>query len=200
MQTAPPPLPSPASRRVNVTPSALPEVLLVEPAIYGDARGYFFESFHAARYADGGIPGPFVQDNVSFSQRGVLRGLHFQQPNAQGKLISVLSGEIFDVAVDVRVGSPTFGQWVGAILTADNPQQLWVPEGFAHGYLVLSPQALVSYKCTGYYHPASELSIRWDDPRIGIEWPTRDVTLSPRDSAGPFLSDMDRSRLPSYDA
>jgi len=185
---------------VNVTPSSLPEVLIVEPPIYGDARGYFFESFHAARYADGGIPGPFVQDNVSMSQRGVLRGLHFQQPNAQGKLISVLAGEIFDVAVDVRVGSPTFGRWVGEILTSDNPQQLWVPEGFAHGYLVLSAQALVSYKCTGYYHPASELSIRWDDPRIGIEWPMSEVKLSPKDSAGHLLSDVDRSRLPSYDA
>jgi dTDP-4-dehydrorhamnose 3,5-epimerase len=184
---------------VNVTPTELPEVLLVEPAIFGDARGRFFESFNAARYADAGIPGPFVQDNVSLSRRGVLRGLHLQQPNAQGKLVSVLDGEVFDVAVDVRVGSPRFGQWIGTVLASEQPRQLWIPEGFAHGFVVLSTQALISYKCTRYYEPAAERSIRWDDPQLGVDWPIRDVTLSAKDSAGFRLADADPAWLPSYD-
>jgi len=184
---------------MRVSSTTLPEVLLVEPTVLGDSRGYFLESFHEARYEGSGIVGPFVQDNLSFSQRGVLRGLHLQHPNAQGKLVSVVNGEVFDVAVDVRAGSPRFGQWAGATLSSENRWQLWVPPGFAHGFVVLSAEALVSYKCTDYYHPETELSIRWDDPAIGICWPMTDVTLSARDSVALPLASVERSRLPSYD-
>jgi dTDP-4-dehydrorhamnose 3,5-epimerase len=184
---------------MRVISTKLPEVVLVEPTLMGDGRGFLLESFHEARYAASGIVGPFLQDNLSFSQRAVLRGLHLQHPYGQGKLVSVLEGELFDVAVDVRVGSPRFGQWVGERLSSDDRRQLWVPPGFAHGFVVLSPSALVSYKCTDYYHPETEISIRWDDPRIEIEWPTRDVTVSARDSAGLFLADVNPGRLPSYD-
>ena len=177
----------------------LPEVLLVEPIVHGDARGYFFESFNASRYAAVGIEGPFVQDNVSRSGRGVLRGLHLQHPDAQGKLVSVLEGEVFDVAVDVRVGSPRFGRWVGMSLSADNMRQLWVPPGFAHGFLVTSAEVLFSYKCTRYYRPETELCLRWDDPRIGVAWPMRDVTLSAKDRAGVALDALEPTALPRYD-
>jgi dTDP-4-dehydrorhamnose 3,5-epimerase len=184
---------------VKVIPTELPEVLRLVPRRFGDDRGYFFESFHAMRYATAGIPEIFVQDNVSRSRRSVLRGLHLQQPRAQGKLVSVLEGEVFDVAVDVRVGSPRFGRWVGEILSSNNGHQLWLPPGFAHGFLVLSEEALLIYKCTEYYDPASELSIRWDDPRIGIEWPTRNVTLSAKDEAGVPFDAVTRDRLMTYD-
>jgi dTDP-4-dehydrorhamnose 3,5-epimerase len=184
---------------VKVTPTALPEVLLVEPTVFGDGRGFFFESFNASRYEAAGISGPFVQDNISFSRGGVLRGLHLQHPNAQGKLVYVLEGEVFDVAVDVRLGSPHFGRWVGETLSADNKRQLWVPPGFAHGFLVTSAQALFAYKCTQYYHPESELCLRWDDPQIGIAWPTPHVTQSPKDRAGLRLDSVDPAKLPRYD-
>jgi dTDP-4-dehydrorhamnose 3,5-epimerase len=184
---------------MRVRATGLPEVLVVEPTIHGDARGFFFESFNAARYAEAGIIGPFVQDNVSLSQRGVLRGLHLQHPHAQGKLVSVLDGEVFDVAVDVRVGSPRFGEWAGERLSSADKRQIWVPPGFAHGFLVLSATALFAYKCTEYYRPTSELSLRWDDPRIGIKWPTRDVTLSAKDRAALALDEVDPSRLPAHD-
>ena len=183
---------------MRVTPLALPEVLLVEPAVFGDARGFFLESFSARRYADAGIPGPFVQDNVSRSRRGVLRGLHLQHPHAQGKLVSVLDGEVFDVAVDVRVGSPTFGRWVGEYLSAENHRQLWVPAGFAHGFVVTSDDALFAYKCTEYYRPEAELSVRWDDPRIGVAWPVDAPTVSARDQAGRALGDVDVAHLPRF--
>jgi len=193
---------NPARRRgesqVKVTPTALPEVLLIEPTVYGDARGFFFESFSTERYEAAGVQGPFLQDNVSFSQRGVLRGLHLQNPSAQGKLVSALEGEVFDVAVDVRVGSPRFGRWVGETLSATNKRQLWVPPGFAHGFVVTSAQALFAYKCTEYYRPEAEVCIRWDDPRIGIGWPTRDVTLSAKDRAGVALDAVDPARLLPY--
>jgi dTDP-4-dehydrorhamnose 3,5-epimerase len=184
---------------VKVIPTELPEVLAIEPAVFTDPRGTFFETFNETRYRAAGIAGPFVQDNVSISRRGVLRGLHLQQPHAQGKLISVLEGEVYDVAVDVRVGSPRFGRWVSEVLSADNGRQLWIPEGFAHGFLVLSARALVAYKCTEYYHRETELCIRWDDPRIGVPWPARDVTLSPKDLAGRPLDEIDGSTLPRYD-
>jgi dTDP-4-dehydrorhamnose 3,5-epimerase len=185
---------------VKVTPTSLPEVLLVEPAVFGDARGYFFESFSASRYEEAGIEGPFVQDNVSFSQRGVLRGLHLQYPAAQGKLVSVLEGEVFDVAVDVRAGSPRFGRWVGETLSSQNKRQLWVPSGFAHGFVVTSAQALFAYKCTQYYRPEAEVCLRWDDPRIGVAWPSLDVTLSAKDRAGVALDAIDPAKLPRYHA
>ncbi|MDB4885280.1 MAG: dTDP-4-dehydrorhamnose 3,5-epimerase [Gemmatimonadetes bacterium] len=183
---------------MKVTASRLPGVLVVEPDVAGDARGYFLETFSARRYAEAGIPGPFVQDNLSFSERGVLRGLHLQQPHAQGKLVSVLEGEAFDVAVDVRVGSPTFGQWAGELLSRENRRQLWVPPGFAHGFLVTSESCLFAYKCTDYYHPESERSIAWDDPAIGIAWPSRDVRLSAKDRAAPRLADVDPALLPRH--
>ena len=183
---------------MNVVQLAIPGVLIIEPKVFGDRRGYFLETFHTARYAEAGVSGPFVQDNLSLSQRGVLRGLHVQHPFAQGKLVSVLEGEVFDVVVDVRVGSPTFGQWVGETLSALNARQLWVPAGFAHGFVVTSERALFSYKCTDYYHPEAERSISWDDPRIGIVWPTRDVTLSAKDRASTLLHDMDTALLPVY--
>jgi dTDP-4-dehydrorhamnose 3,5-epimerase len=183
---------------VKVTPTALPDVLLVEPKVFGDARGYFFESYSVQRYAEAGIAATFVQDNVSLSQRGVLRGLHFQHPYGQGKLAGVLKGEVFDVAVDVRRGSPTFGRWVGECLSSDNKRQLYVPPGFAHGFLVMSDEALFAYKCTEYYHPETERSIRWDDARIGIEWPIDGPVLSMKDDVAMTLDAMPDELLPAF--
>jgi dTDP-4-dehydrorhamnose 3,5-epimerase len=184
---------------VKVRPTALAEVLLIEPKVFGDARGYFFESYSAERYAEAGIAVGFVQDNVSFSQRGVLRGLHFQHPFGQGKLVGVLAGEVFDVAVDVRRGSPTFGRWAGERLSAENKRQLYIPAGFAHGFLVMSPQALFAYKCTEYYHPEAERSIRWDDPRIGIEWPIDGPVVSAKDHVALTLDAMPEEFLPVFE-
>ena len=183
---------------MRVTPTALPDVLLIEPAVFGDARGYFFETFHQKRYAELGMPNNFVQDNVSRSQRGILRGLHLQEPYAQGKLVQVLDGEVLDVAVDVRVGSSTFGKWVAETLSGDNHKQLYVPPGFAHGFFVLSESALLHYKCTDLYHPETELSIAWNDPQLAIDWPVRDPVLSKKDAAAPQLSAIPRERLPRY--
>jgi dTDP-4-dehydrorhamnose 3,5-epimerase len=184
---------------MRVTPTALPEVLLVEPRVFGDARGWFFESFHAARYAEHGIAGPFVQDNASRSARGTLRGLHLQHPRAQGKLVSVAEGAVLDVAVDVRVGSPTFGRHVAVELTSDDKRQLWVPPGFAHGFYVLSESALFTYKCTDYYAPEAELAVAWDDPAVGVRWPSSSPILSARDAAAPRLEAL-MDRLPRYRA
>lgn len=184
---------------MNVSPTDLPEVLVVEPRVSGDARGYFFEAWHAGRYAEHGIDDAFVQDNVSYSARGVLRGLHLQHPHDQAKLVSVLRGRIFDVAVDVRRGSPRFARWVGVELSAENRHQLYVPRGFAHGFLVLSDDALVSYKVSADWHPDAELAIRWDDPAIGIAWPLeRAPTLSARDAAATALAAVAPERLPRY--
>lgn len=182
---------------MKVIKTELPEVILVEPRTYADSRGLFMETFQALRYRDAGISGPFVQDNLSRSHRSVLRGLHFQNPRSQGKLVYVLQGEVFDVAVDVRRGSPTFGRWVGTTLSADC-MQLWIPEGFAHGFCVLSETALVVYKCTNYYDPKCESSIRWDDPDIGIRWPVQDPKLSIKDSQAEFLKHIDVDRLPEW--
>ena len=183
---------------MKVTPTALPEVLLIEPKVFGDARGYFFESYSARRYAEAGIAATFVQDNVSRSRRGVLRGLHYQHPHGQGKLVGVLEGEVFDVAVDVRRGSPTFGRWVGECLSSDNKRQLYLPQGFAHGFLVTSDEALFAYKCTEYYHPETERSIRWDDARIGIEWPTEGPVVSAKDNVAVTLDAMPVELLPPF--
>jgi dTDP-4-dehydrorhamnose 3,5-epimerase len=183
---------------VRVTPTALPGVVVVQPRAFGDERGWFLEGFRADRYAALGIPGPWVQDNVSRSARGVLRGLHFQHPNAQGKLVQVLEGEVFDVAVDVRLGSPTFGRWTGATLSSRDHAQLWIPAGFAHGFVVTSEWAVFAYKCTDYYYPESERVVRWDDPAIGIEWPVNDPMLSPRDREAPRLVDLAHDHLPPY--
>ncbi|OJH40403.1 dTDP-4-dehydrorhamnose 3,5-epimerase [Cystobacter ferrugineus] len=176
--------------------TALPEVILLEPKRFGDDRGFFMEMFHAKRYAEAGIPGPFVQDNFSRSAKGILRGLHFQEPNAQGKLVQVLVGAVYDVAVDIRRGSPTFGRWVGVELSADNRRQLWVPPGFAHGFCVLSESADFHYKCTDFYAPGSEHGIAWNDPDLGIPWPVTSPLLSAKDSAAPRLKDA--PLLPTY--
>jgi len=172
---------------MKVTPTELPEVLIVEPKVHGDARGVFYESFQASRYAEAGIHGPFVQDNHSRSARGTLRGLHFQEPRAQGKLVQVLRGTVYDAAVDVRRGSPRFGQWVAVELSEAVPRQLWIPPGFAHGFCVLSESADFFYKCTEYYAPEAERSIAWNDPRIGIPWPVKEPLLSAKDRAAPTL-------------
>lgn len=175
---------------MRVSPTALPGVLLVQPAIHRDARGHFLETFHADRYAQAGIPGPFVQDNLSFSHHGVLRGLHYQWPNPQGKLVYVLQGEVFDVAVDIRRDSPTFGRWVGVTLSADNHHQLWIPPGFAHGFCVTSAAALVAYKCTDYYAPECERALRWDDQDIGVNWPVEAPQLSAKDAGAGRMKDL----------
>ncbi len=178
--------------------TALPGVMLVEPDVFGDDRGYFFETYRQPRYQEAGIGETFVQDNVSFSQRGVLRGLHIQNPNPQGKLVFVLAGTIFDVAVDVRRGSPTFGQWVGAELSTVNRRQIYVPPGFAHGFCVTSETALVCYKCTDIYNPAAEFSILWNDPDLRIDWPIEAPILSGKDAQAARLAEIDPSRLVPY--
>ena len=178
---------------MNVTPLAIADVMLIEPRVFGDHRGFFFESFNAKAFAEAtGCTDAFVQDNHSRSSHGVLRGLHYQVEQAQGKLVRAVAGEIFDVAVDIRRGSPTFGQWVGAMLSAENKHQLWVPAGFAHGFVVVSETAEVLYKTTDYYAPAHERSILWNDPAIGIEWPA-DIQplLSAKDEAAVLLADAD---------
>ncbi|MSP26429.1 MAG: dTDP-4-dehydrorhamnose 3,5-epimerase [Myxococcales bacterium] len=176
----------------------LPGVLLIEPRAFGDERGYFLETWHDQRYSALGIPEAFVQDNVSRSTEGTLRGLHLQHPNGQGKLVQALLGEVYDVAVDVRVGSPTYGRWVGAVLNDTNHHQLYVPAGFAHGFVVRSEVAIFSYKCTGPYDKESELGVAWDDPELAIAWGTAAPRLSEKDRAHPRLQDIARSRLPPF--
>ena len=184
---------------MKVTPTELPEVLLIEPRIFSDERGRFMETYNAERYRDAGIDVSFVQDNLSYSRNGVLRGLHFQQPNAQGKLVQVIRGEVYDVAVDIRVGSPRFGRWIGITLSSSDGRQLYIPPGFAHGFLVTSEEAVFHYKCTERYHPEAERTIRWDDPRIGIDWPRKDVILAKKDATAAALDDLPPMHLPSYD-
>ena len=181
---------------LRVRETALPGVLVIEPPVTSDHRGSFLEAWRRSRYVGIGLPADFVQDNVSQSVGGTLRGLHFQEPFAQGKLVQVFDGEIFDVAVDIRLGSPTFGRWAGERLSAANHRQLYVPPGFAHGFCVVSDMALVAYKCTAYYRPDTELTIAWNDPEIGIGWPVGSPMLSPRDAAAPPLSAVPRERLP----
>lgn len=173
-------------------------VWIIEPKVFGDGRGFFYETWQQTRYEEMGIQGPFVQDNVSFSRKGVLRGLHYQQPHCQGKLVSVLQGEVFDVAVDVRVGSPQFGQWTGVVLSGENHRQLWIPEGFAHGFCVLSETAYFSYKCTDVYAPDCEGGILWNDPDIGIDWPLTEVSLSDKDQVYPLLRQIHVENLPKF--
>ena len=176
---------------MNVVATEIPGVLLLEPRVFTDDRGAFFESFNAAAFAAAvGRPVSFVQDNQSTSRRHVLRGLHYQDPKPQGKLVRVLAGAIFDVAADIRPGSPSFGRWVGIELSAENRRQLWVPEGLAHGFLVLSESAEVLYKTTDFYAPGCEKCLRWDDPTLGIRWPlSAPPLLSPRDAAAATLAD-----------
>jgi len=176
----------------------LPGVLLIEPRVFNDHRGHFLESYHRERYRLQGVPEVFVQDNISHSKRHVLRGLHYQLGCPQGKLVMAIAGEIFDVAVDIRRGSPTFGQWAGAILSSENYRQIYIPEGFAHGFCVLSETATVFYKCTTYYAPAEERTIRWDDPALNIHWPITAPILSGKDGSAPILGAMSEEELPRY--
>jgi dTDP-4-dehydrorhamnose 3,5-epimerase len=177
---------------VNVIETALPGVLIIEPRVLGDERGFFMETWNAGGFAAAGLDLTFVQDNHSRSQKGVLRGLHFQNPGPQGKLVRVTNGAVFDVAVDLRASSPTFGQWVGVDLSAANKRMLWVPEGFAHGFLTLQPDTDFLYKCTAPYAPQSEFTLAWDDPAVGIEWPVAglDPIISDKDTRGLALAQV----------
>jgi dTDP-4-dehydrorhamnose 3,5-epimerase len=180
---------------MNVQRCQLEGLLIIEPKVFGDARGYFLESWNRNRYREVGLDADFVQDNISFSRRGTLRGLHFQNPKPQGKLLQVLMGEVFDVAVDIRRSSPTFGKWHGLVLSAENKRQFYIPSGFAHGFAVLSETALFQYKCTEFYSPMDEMAILWNDPEIGIDWPLKEPLLSERDAKGLRLRDAPPARL-----
>ncbi len=183
---------------MKIRETTLPGCLVIEPAVFGDERGWFYESFNAGRFADAGLPSAFVQTNVSRSARGVLRGLHYQWPNPQGKLVSVLQGEVYDVAVDIRHGSPTFGRWTAAMLTAENKRHFWIPEGFAHGFAVVSEYATFTYQCTALYDRAADAGIRWNDADIAIDWPVGAPILSDKDMQAPYLADVPRDRLPIF--
>lgn len=178
--------------------SSLPDALIIEPRVFGDARGFFYESYNRQKFEQLGIGAHFVQSNVSRSARGVLRGLHYQWPHPQGKLVSVLEGEVYDVAVDIRQGSPTFGQWTGVMLTAENHRHFWVPEGFAHGFCVLSEAAVFTYQCTALYDPLADRAVRWNDATIGVDWPISEPLLSDKDMRAPFLADVSPELLPVF--
>ncbi|HEX5398424.1 MAG TPA: dTDP-4-dehydrorhamnose 3,5-epimerase [Verrucomicrobiae bacterium] len=180
---------------MNVIACDIPGLLVIEPKVFGDARGFFMELWNRQRYREAGLDWNFVQDNVSLSRRGILRGLHFQNPMAQGKLVYALEGEVFDVAVDIRRGSPTFGKWHGLNLSAENKRQFFIPPGFAHGFAVLSETALFAYKCTEFYSSQHEQALAWNDPDIGIQWPLESPQLSEKDSRAPRLKDLPRERL-----
>ena len=180
---------------MDVFDGDLPGVRVIEPDVYSDERGAFLETWNAREYGRHGLDVAFVQDNLSRSRRHVLWGLHFQNPRPQGKLISVLRGEVFDVVVDVRSRADTFGEWEGAVLSAENARQLYVPEGFAHGFVVTSEEALFHYKCTDFYHPETEGVIRWNDPALGIDWPVEEPVLSDRDREAPLLEDVPEGKL-----
>lgn len=177
--------------------TALPGVLLIEPKVFGDERGHFFESYNQQVFSEAGVNVNFVQSNVSRSRRGVLRGLHYQWPHPQGKLVSVLEGEVYDIAVDIRPESPTFRQHVAVSLSADNRRMLWIPEGYAHGFCVVSDVATFAYQCTALYDRAADASIRWNDASLSIDWPVTAPELSAKDAQAPFLADVPRERLPA---
>ena len=183
---------------MKVHQTTLPGVLVIEPAVFGDERGFFYEAWNAERFGAHGLPTRFMQSNVSSSARGVLRGLHYQWPNPQGKLVNVLEGEVYDVAVDIRAGSPTFGRWAAAVLSADNKRHFWIPEGFAHGFAVLSENATFCYQCTALYDHAADAGVRWNDGDIAVDWPISAPQLSDKDRNAPFLRDMPRDKLPRY--
>ena len=185
---------------MKLVETGLPGCVVIEPQVFGDDRGFFFESFNADRLAEHGLTPAFVQGNLSSSSRGVLRGLHYQWPRPQGKLVSVLQGEVFDVAVDIRRGSPTFGKWEGVILSEANKRQFWIPEGFAHGFAVLSEMAVFSYLCTDVYVKEADAGVRWNDPAIGVEWSIDAPLLSDKDSNAPLLADIAEDRLPVFAA
>ena len=183
---------------MKIIDTSLSGCRVIEPAVFGDERGVFFETWNAERFGQHGLPTNFVQSNVSTSVRGVLRGLHYQWPRPQGKLVSVLEGEVYDVAVDIRSGSPTFGRWEAVVLSAENKKQFWVPEGFAHGFAVLSEHAVFSYLCTEVYLKEVDAGVRWNDADIAVDWPISQPTLSAKDEAAPFLKDIEVARLPVY--
>jgi len=183
---------------VKIIKTELPGCVVIEPAVHGDARGFFYESFNAARFAQAGLESAFVQTNVSRSAQGVLRGLHYQWPNPQGKLVSVLEGEVYDVAVDIRKGSPMFGRWAAAILSADNKRHFWIPEGFAHGFAVLSQNATFVYQCTAPYDRAADSGVRWNDAALAIDWPIAEPLLSDKDQRTPFLAEVPREKMPVF--
>ncbi len=184
---------------MQIIKTAIPEVLLIKPKVFGDARGFFLEIYNKERYMDAGFPDvDFVQDNHSRSSKGVLRGLHYQINNPQGKLVQVATGSVFDVAVDIRVGSPTFGQWYGCVLSEENHYQLWIPPKFAHGFCVLSDTADFMYKCTDYYHPEDEGGLLWNDPALGIDWQLDAPLLSDKDKVSACLNDIPHNLLPRY--
>ena len=184
---------------MKVIPTELPGCVIIEPKVFGDERGFFYESWNRPRFVEHGLDMQFVQSNVSSSERGVLRGLHYQWPNnAQGKLVSVLEGEVYDVAVDIRQGSPDFGRWTAVVLSAENKRHFWIPEGFAHGFVTLSERAVFTYLCTAPYDAASDGNIRWNDAQIGIDWPVSAPSLSGKDGVAPFLKDIPADRLPVY--
>lgn len=180
---------------MNVSPGKLNDLLLIEPKVFGDARGFFMETWNQRTYQDAGVRAPFVQDNISVSHKGALRGLHFQNPNPQGKLVSVLQGEVLDVVVDLRMLSKTFGKWEAVRLSSENKCQFYLPPGFAHGFLVLSDTAMFHYKCTEFYSPKDEMTLLWSDPAIGIEWPIKNPIVSDKDAKGLPLKDIPRERL-----
>ncbi|MCL4789387.1 MAG: dTDP-4-dehydrorhamnose 3,5-epimerase [Verrucomicrobia bacterium] len=180
---------------MKVTRVEIEGLLIIEPKVFGDKRGFFLETWNERRYREAGLDGRFVQDNLSLSRRGTLRGLHFQNPNAQGKLVSAIEGEVFDVAVDLRRSSPTFGRWHGVNLSAANRLQFYVPPGFAHGFAVLSESALFAYKCTEFYSPKDEWTLRWDDADVGVRWPVSSPVLSEKDQRGLRLRELPADRL-----
>lgn len=183
---------------MKVIETKLPGCVVIEPAVFGDERGFFFETWNGPRFDDQGLPARFVQSNVSSSTKGVLRGLHYQWPRPQGKLVTVLEGEVYDVAVDIRRGSPTFGRWEAVILSAENKRQFWIPEGFAHGFAVLSERALFSYLCTDVYLKDFDAGIRWNDAEIAVDWPISAPILSGKDEVAPLLKDIAEDRLPVF--
>lgn len=183
---------------MKIIETRLPGCVVIEPAVFGDERGYFFETWNAERFGQHGLPTKFVQSNVSTSAKGVLRGLHYQWPRPQGKLVSVLEGEVYDVALDIRRGSPTFGQWEAVVLSAENKKQFWIPEGFAHGFAVLSERAVFSYLCTDVYVKEADAGVRWNDADVAVDWPISNPTLSAKDEAAPFLKDIAEERLPVF--
>lgn len=183
---------------MKIVETDLPGCLVIEPRVFEDSRGYFFESFNLDKLAEHGLRPNFVQGNVSSSVRGALRGLHYQWPKPQGKYVSVIDGEVWDVAVDIRRGSPTFGKWTAAILSGENKRHFWIPEGFAHGFVVLSERATFTYLCTETYDRDADAGIRWNDARFAIDWPVGDPILSDKDARAPFLEDVPEERLPIY--
>ncbi len=183
---------------MKIVPTTLRGALIIEPQVFGDARGFFYESYNKAAFEQAGIGAEFIQSNVSRSARGVLRGLHYQWPNPQGKLVSVLEGEVYDVAVDVRRGSPTFGKSAAVMLTACNHRHFWIPPGFAHGFCVVSDFATFTYQCTALYDHAADAGIRWNDAALGIDWPVSDPLLSDKDRETPLLHDVAPDRLPKF--